>query len=113
MTHPQFRKFKVDWGVYKEITNPPEAQIGPQLYSCCEDEVQSAIINVHGQNFFSMSEAEMLLAIERIVTRRANPTVHRMAFCSIVGDLFTRNKRWSQENKEHFNALPTRYYNLK
>jgi hypothetical protein len=23
MTHPQFRKFRVDWGVYKQMTAPP------------------------------------------------------------------------------------------
>ena len=31
-THPEFRKFKIDWAVYKKVTQLPDAQIAPQLY---------------------------------------------------------------------------------
>ena len=33
MTLPQFRKFKIDWDVFKRITNLPENQTDAQLYN--------------------------------------------------------------------------------
>ena len=79
MTHPQFRKFRIDWSVFKKINNIPTDQIGEYLYSACDDGVQTSIINSH-DTFFSDEEEEMLQCIERIVTKRVNPTVHRMHF---------------------------------
>ena len=43
MTHAQFRKVETDWDVYKKLTRLPVSQIGPLLYSACDDTVQ----NVH------------------------------------------------------------------
>ena len=45
VTHPEFRKFKIDWYVYKTITNVPIQQILAQLYNICDGDVQNAIIN--------------------------------------------------------------------
>ena len=39
MTLPQFRKFKMDWDVFKRITNLPENQIHAQLYNAYSESV--------------------------------------------------------------------------
>ena len=88
MTHPQFRKLKVDWDVYKKIVNIPPAQIGPLLYNACEQQVQSSIVN-SVKNFFQLTEEQMLEEIEGVVTHRVNPAVHRRNF----------NKLQQQENE--------------
>ena len=36
MTHPQFRKFRTDWRVYKEITHLPADKVGVYLNNICE-----------------------------------------------------------------------------
>ena len=83
MTHPQFRKFIIDWGVYKNITNLPPMQVQNLLYSCCEESVQNSIISSYPA-FFSMDEDAILEAIESLVTVRINPAVHRMNFGNLT-----------------------------
>ena len=83
MTHPQFRKFKIDWDVFKNITHISNEQLHSQLYSCCDESVQNAIINT-SVNFFEIPESEALTIIEAIVTKKSNPSVHRMAFSAII-----------------------------
>ena len=83
MTLPQFRKFLIDWNVFKRITNISETQIHAQLYSCCDDIVQNTIVNTV-PDIFSVSEANLLGIIESIVTKHSNPSVHRMNFGSII-----------------------------
>ena len=39
MTPAEFRKFKADWSVYKNITKIPSSQMASQLYTACEDAV--------------------------------------------------------------------------
>ena len=45
MTNPQFRKFRVDWSVFKKITNIMDNQIHAQLYNACDDSVQNSLLN--------------------------------------------------------------------
>ena len=71
MTLPQFRKFRMDW------------QINAQLYSCCNAHVQNSIVNTVS-DFFTLSEGDLLNAIERIVTKCSNPSVHRLTFRSTL-----------------------------
>ena len=47
MTAQQFRKFKVDWSVFREMTNIPEEKVHAQLYSNADESVQTAIINTY------------------------------------------------------------------
>ena len=54
MTHPEFRKFKIDWSVFKTITKLPADQIPPQLYNCCDSDVQNSIINTTDDFLTSM-----------------------------------------------------------
>ena len=83
MTHPQFRKFKIDWEVFKNITSIPPDQFASQLYSACDETVQTSIINSF-TNFFTQSEEELLKSIESIVTKSSNPSVHRMSFSNLT-----------------------------
>ena len=82
MTNPQFRKFIIDWGVYKTIGNIPNNQITIQLYNLCDETVQNSIINTNS-NFTSLTKKEMLDTIEAIATNKSNPTVHRLSFTNI------------------------------
>ena len=83
MTHPLFRKVCTDWDVYKKLCRLPAEQAGPQLYNACDQTVQTSIINA-SVDFFSLSETEMLDSIEKIVTKRVNPAVHRMNFHNMM-----------------------------
>ena len=83
MTHPQFRKFRVDWDVYKQITGLPTNYIANHLYSACCSEVQTSLINTKS-NCLSLPENELLDTIQLIVTKQTNPAVHRMNFRRIV-----------------------------
>ena len=96
MTHPEFRKFKVDWEVFKSITRLPIDQIAPHLYNSCEQSVQNSIINSN-VDFFKMDEEAMLKTIEKIVTKSSNPAVHRFHFsklrqseCESIKDFLVR-----------------------
>ena len=82
MTNAQFRKFLVDWSVFKKITLIPDNQLHAQLYNTCDDTTQHSLLNTVS-DFFTLSEVEMLKALEQIVTRQCNPTVHRLKFSSI------------------------------
>ena len=83
MTHPQFRKFKIDWAVYKQIAGVPEGQITSMIYNACDDATQTSVINTY-PNFLAFTETDLLNAIETIVTKKSNPTVHRMQFASLL-----------------------------
>ncbi len=83
MTHPQFRKFAIDWSVYKKMTRLPTSEIASHLYSTCDASVQSTLIHSF-PNFLELPEDEMLETIESVVTKRVNPAVHRMNFGNLV-----------------------------
>ena len=83
MTHAQFRKLRIDWSVYKEITQQPTDKVGVHLYDICEKTVQNSIVNQHSK-FLQLDEKKMLDAIESIVTKRITPAVHRSHFHDTV-----------------------------
>ena len=83
MTHPEFRKLRIDWGVFKSLTSLPTGRIAAQIYSSCDSNVQNSIINT-ADNFFSLSENDILDLVEKIVTKRSNPSVHRLAFSNLT-----------------------------
>ena len=82
MTHQEFRKFRIDWEVYLKLTNIDESQIHSQLYSCCDDEAQRALINTY-DDFFKIPQSQLLSKLEAVVTQQSNPTVYRMQFANI------------------------------
>ena len=83
MTLQQFRKFVIDWNVFKQITGIRDSQVSAQLYSCCDETVQNSLVNTV-KDIFSIDEKDLLKFIEQTVTKRSNPTVHRMNFSSIT-----------------------------
>ena len=83
MTLQQFRKFLIDWNVFKQITGIEESQIAAQLYSCCDESVQNGLVNTV-KDIFTINETELLKLIEQIVTKRSNPTVHHMNFAALM-----------------------------
>ena len=82
MTLPKFRKFRIDWDVYTSITALPPNECTVHLYSACDPSVQNSIINAK-PNFLNLPESTAIDTIESLVTKRANPMVHRMTFNSI------------------------------
>ena len=58
ITHQQFWKFKVDWSVFETMTRLQDDQYHAQLYSCCDDTVQAALIN----NKFGTDRSSLLCA---------------------------------------------------
>ena len=82
MTHPQFRKFRIDWDLYKQIADVPMNQIASMIYNSCDDTTQTSIINTR-PDFLTLAEDQLINAIESIVTKKSNPTVHRMQFSSL------------------------------
>lgn len=82
MTAQQFRKFRTDWDVFIKLTNLPEDKIHVQLYSNADDVIQTALISTY-PDFFQIPSATILDKIESVVTQRANPMVHRIAFANL------------------------------
>ena len=80
MTLPQFRKFLVDWDVFKQVTRISGDQLNAQIYNCCDDEVQNTIVNSMS-NFFTISEKA--LHDSSIVTKKSNPSF-RLNFTPIL-----------------------------
>ena len=83
MTSQQYRKFKIDWQVYTNLTNLPDHKQHVQLYNNSEESVQTAIINVY-PDFFQLDVSELLDKLELVVTKRCNPMVHRINFAKIA-----------------------------
>ena len=79
LTHPQFRKFVVDWNVHKRMTNLPADHVPSNLYSACDKVVQHIIVNCH-PNFLDIDADAILAAIESVVTKSAHPAIHCMNF---------------------------------
>ena len=82
-TKPQFRKFKIDWKIHKQIIQLPVDQIAAHLYHSCDSEVQNSLIH-STDDIFTLSEQEIMELLESIVTKQANPSVHRLAFCKML-----------------------------
>ena len=83
MTNQQFHKFKIDWGVFKQLTTIPPSQIAAQIYSLCEDSVQNSILNT-SEDFFTLREQSTIQILEIIVTKHSNPALHCLQSCSTL-----------------------------
>ena len=58
-------------------------QIPSHVYSACDKTIQNSIVNSH-HNFLDMDKTTMLKAIKQVVTKSANPAVHRMNFGNLM-----------------------------
>ena len=83
MTNPEFRKLMIDWSVFKKMTRLSDARVADQVYTSCDPSVQTSIINTT-DDFFALSEDEIFKLIEKIVTKRSNPSVYRLAFSNLA-----------------------------
>ena len=70
-------------GRFKQIIQLPVDQIAVYLYHSCDNEVQNSLI-LSADDKFTLSEQEIMKLLERIVTKQANPLVHRLAFCEML-----------------------------
>ena len=82
MTSQQFRKFKIDWQVFCEISNLPKGKYHVQLYSNAEESVQTELITTY-PDYFSLDINTLMDCIEKVVTQRENPMIHRVSFANI------------------------------
>jgi transposase InsO family protein len=73
----------VDWNVFKSLTNIPDAQIAAHIYNNCDSSVQSSIINT-SEDFFALDENNIFELLEKITTKRSNPSVHRLTFSNLT-----------------------------
>ena len=83
MTNPEFRKLKIDWEVFQSMTNLPTSQLAAHIYTSCDSSVQTSIIN-STSDFFKLDEAAIFALLEKIVTKRSNPSVHRLGFSNLA-----------------------------
>ena len=63
ITHPQFRKVKIGWNVFKQITAISPHQIAAHLYNPHDDSVQNIIINTV-VDVFQLTEYDLFKVIE-------------------------------------------------
>ena len=82
MTPQSFRKFGTDWKVFCDLTALPDSQKHSVIYSNADEAVQTALLNTYS-DFFSFDTKDLLDKIESVVTQRANPMIHRVAFANI------------------------------
>ena len=82
MTPAEFRKFIVDWEVYRKIAGISDDQHALHVYNACDSAVQNTIVNT-ADDFFKMDPTDILTLLQGIVTKKSNPTVHRLAFSNL------------------------------
>ena len=78
----KFRKFLIDWEIYKSGTQVSGSQINKLLYSSCDEALQNNIINgLH--NFLEVPEKDLITYIKNSATQQSNPAVYRLSFQKI------------------------------
>ena len=75
----QFRKFLIDWNIYKSEHQISGLKCNKLLYSSCDEMLQNSIINGLPE-FLETSEDKLMLYIKNAATKLSNPTVYRLAF---------------------------------
>ena len=82
MSKQAFRKFKLDWEVFCELSSLPVGKQHAQLYNAATDEAQTAIINTY-PDFFTIPNKDLMQRIESVVTQKINPMVNRVKFSKL------------------------------
>ena len=83
MTKTQFRKYRIDWNVFCEITSLPVDKHHATLYNSAAEDAQIAIINSF-PDFFNIPVKDLLNKIETVVTQKSNPMIHRVKFSKLA-----------------------------
>ena len=71
----QFRKFLIDWSIYKSESHLVGPQCNKLLYCACDEALQTTIINGMPE-FLNSSEDKLIEFIKHTVTQLSNPTVY-------------------------------------
>ena len=75
----QFRKFLIDWDIYKSEHHITGFKCNKLIYSACDEALQNSFINgVPG--FLEISEEKLIQYIKDTATKLSNPTVYRLSF---------------------------------
>ena len=75
----QFRKFLIDWDIYKSEHGIIGVKCNKLVYSACDETLQNSIINgVPG--FLEIPEEKLIQYIKDTATKMSNPTVYRLSF---------------------------------
>ena len=75
----EFRKFLIDWDIYKTESRLQGSQCNKLLYSACDKALQNNIINGMPK-FQESSEEQLIQYIKDKATELSNPTVYRLGF---------------------------------
>jgi len=83
MTHPEFRKFRIEWEVYREIRYPETLQIPVQLYIICDRSVQNSIV-ITCDNILRKEEDKIINMLENTCCEKdIEPCYSPMTFRNI------------------------------
>ena len=74
MTSQQFRKFRINWGVFTRMTDMLTSQPSFQFYSCADESVQNVIISTYPK-FFTTDPDRLIEMIEALVAQKSSPMV--------------------------------------
>ena len=83
MTQQQFRKFKIDWDIFVQLTNLERSKHNINMYNCSDEGVQNYIINTI-PSFFQEDPEKLFDLLEPVVTTKSHPIVHRLQFSSLT-----------------------------
>ena len=83
MTQQQFRKFKIDWDIFTQLTNLDKSKYSINMYNSADENVQTCIINTI-PTFFAEKAEKLLELLEPVVTSKSHPIVHRLSFSNII-----------------------------
>ena len=75
----KFRKFLIDWKIYKSEHQLDGPKCNKLLYSACDTALQTSIINGLA-DFLETSEENLIAYIKNAATQQSNPTVYRLEF---------------------------------
>ena len=75
----KFRKFLIDWQIYKSEIPSSVENINKLIYSACDEALQNNIINGLPK-FLEITEQELIDYIKKVATQQSDPAVYRLSF---------------------------------
>ena len=74
----QWASFKQQWGMYKTGMAISTAMCATALFHCCDEELRQDLIRDLQTDVASMSETDLLAAIQRLAVKQESTLVHRI-----------------------------------
>ena len=78
-----FRKFQMDWAIFKHLACIDEGDSNIELYSCCDEKLQSALYTAY-PHFLTMREDSMLHHLNALINRTRNRPATRKYLQTVV-----------------------------